>query len=244
MVEDEQNTLWLSWRDDQFLAQVGFLSTMNALAYFSKSPFFDGTLDQQSMLSSYKTKRLYVFMSLTFPWNHSNGSDYNVVVSFYRTTGGGDTSYILQDAQPPHLFVVRREQKTRAGDMPTAAYYIIDGTVYQSPSLYSVFHSRIVRCFVVVVVEVYRCYLDVVIPVQRRCSFKIAETLEMLRQDLNPIDGTLSKRPKDMYQTLKRLEALQQKEYASNTETFARSDHIIASVLHQQAMALHPSKDD
>lgn len=242
MVEDEQSTLWLSWRDDHFLAQVGFLSTMNALTYFSKSPFFEGTLDQQSMLSSYKTKRLYVFMSLAFPWNYNNGNDYNAV-SFCRTTGGGDMSYILQDAQPPHLFVVRREQKTRAGDMPTAAYYIIDGTVYQSPSLYSVFHSRIVRR-VVGVVEVHLCYLNVMKCVQRRCSFKIAETLEMLRQDLNPIDGTLSKRPKDMYQTLKRLEALQQKEYASNTETFARSDHIIASVLHQQAMALHPSKDE
>lgn len=62
-LEDEQNTLWLSWRDDQFIAQVGFLSTMNALAYFSKSPFFDGIPDQQSMLTSHKTKRLYVFSS-------------------------------------------------------------------------------------------------------------------------------------------------------------------------------------
>lgn len=61
MVEDEQSTLWLSWRDDQFIAQVGFLSTMNALAYFSKSPFFQGIPDQQSMLSSHKTKRLYVY---------------------------------------------------------------------------------------------------------------------------------------------------------------------------------------
>lgn len=79
---------------------------------------------------------------------------------------------------------------------------------------------------------------------QRRCSFKISETLEMLRQDLNPIDGTLSKRRKDMYQTLKRLEALQKNEFTSNTETFARSDHIIASVLHQQAAPLFSRKKD
>ena len=66
---------------------------------------------------------------------------------------GGDVGYVLQDAQPPHLFVVRREQKTRAGDMPTAAYYIVDGTVYQSPSLHRVFHSRIVRIHDVFVIK-------------------------------------------------------------------------------------------
>lgn len=181
-----------------------------------------------------------------------------VVLSGCRITQTGDVEYVLQDAQAPHLFVVRQEQKTRAGDMPTAAYYIIDGTVYQSPSLHSVFHSRIVRDFFpLLVTNVTMCLLISLHShgtkeylhhqsshMQSRCSFKMKETLEMLRQDLNPIDGTLSQRPKDMYEKLKRLEALQQKEYALHTEACARSDHIIMSLLQQQQqqmMALHSS---
>jgi hypothetical protein len=63
-----------------------------------------------------------------------------------RETADGSIQYVLQDAQPPHLFVIRQETKTDAGyDMPVAAYYILDGTVYQSPSLYDVFYSRFVR---------------------------------------------------------------------------------------------------
>lgn len=66
----------------------------------------------------------------------------------FRATGDASTQYVLQDAQPPHLFVIRQETKTEGGyDMPVAAYYILDGTVYQSPSLYDVFYSRFVRYY-------------------------------------------------------------------------------------------------
>ena len=52
---------------------------------------------------------------------------------------------MLQDAQPPHLFVIREEKKTPVGTRPIAAFYILDGTVYQSPTLYDVFENRLVR---------------------------------------------------------------------------------------------------
>lgn len=55
------------------------------------------------------------------------------------------TEFLLQDAQPPHLFVIREEKKTPVGTRPIAAFYILDGTVYQSPTLYDVFENRLVR---------------------------------------------------------------------------------------------------
>lgn len=53
--------------------------------------------------------------------------------------------YILQDAQPPHLFVIRKQWRSLAGVINSLAYYyILDGTVYQSPTLHAVLSARLV----------------------------------------------------------------------------------------------------
>ena len=55
--------------------------------------------------------------------------------------------FILQDAQEPHLFVIRKQQR-RPTDMEKAdthgAYYILDGNIYQAPTLHSAVSSRMV----------------------------------------------------------------------------------------------------
>lgn len=55
--------------------------------------------------------------------------------------------YALQDAQPPHLYVIRRQLRTGGGAeaaVGQACYYVLDGTVYQAPSLYAALSSRMV----------------------------------------------------------------------------------------------------
>ena len=66
---------------------------------------------------------------------------------------------------------------------------------------------------------------------QRRCAFKIREILDLLREDLNPINGTLTLRPVNMVDKLKSLEARQQGEFATNSELYVRSDQLIATIL-------------
>ena len=66
--------------------------------------------------------------------------------------------------------------------------------------------------------------------VQRRCSFKISETLEMLRQDLNPIDGILSSRPVDMKETIARLEASQAVLSDKDARRDFKGDSILANL--------------
>lgn len=65
---------------------------------------------------------------------------------------------------------------------------------------------------------------------QKRCGFKLKETMAFLAGDLNPISGA-SKQEVDMYHRLVSLEARQQDEFSSNTETYVRSDHIISAML-------------
>ena len=54
--------------------------------------------------------------------------------------------YTLADLQPPHLFVIRKQWLGAAGKpTPLAYYYVLDGTVYQAPTLHAALSSRVVR---------------------------------------------------------------------------------------------------
>ena len=52
----------------------------------------------------------------------------------------------LQDAQPPHLFVIRKQFRSSDGSaVALAYYYILDGTIYQAPTLHAALAARMVR---------------------------------------------------------------------------------------------------
>lgn len=73
--------------------------------------------------------------------------------------------YILQDAQTPQLFVIRKQSKSLSGEETTLAiYYILHGMLYQAPVLYDVLSSR----------------LD-------RASFTLQNILSEMRNDLDPM---------------------------------------------------------
>ena len=53
--------------------------------------------------------------------------------------------YELQDAQEPHLFVIKKQQRSGPkATSPLQYYYILDGNVYQAPSLHAALSSRLV----------------------------------------------------------------------------------------------------
>lgn len=73
-------------------------------------------------------------------------SDSDGVVPCVRSTLPPGVEYEVQDAQEPHLFVIRKQH--RSGPKTTATlhfYYVLDGNVYQAPSLHAALSSRIVR---------------------------------------------------------------------------------------------------
>lgn len=73
------------------------------------------------------------------------GSLLNVVFVCRQRTG---MEYILQDAQEPHLFVIRKQKRESPEKVSAqAAYYVLDGSIYQAPHLYNVIGSRVVSCY-------------------------------------------------------------------------------------------------
>jgi mediator of RNA polymerase II transcription subunit 6 len=60
--------------------------------------------------------------------------------------GAPGIEFVVQDAQPPHLFVIRKQRRSLAGaEEPIALYYILDATVYQAPNMHAVISARIAR---------------------------------------------------------------------------------------------------
>lgn len=55
--------------------------------------------------------------------------------------------YLLADSQPPHLFILRKMYRHSGGGTITtlAFYYILDGSIYQAPSLQAALLARMVR---------------------------------------------------------------------------------------------------
>lgn len=61
-----------------------------------------------------------------------------------RAMGEG-VEYLLADSQPPHLFILRKLYRHAHGALTTLAfYYILDGSVYQAPSLQAALLARMV----------------------------------------------------------------------------------------------------
>ncbi|KAK0056111.1 mediator of RNA polymerase II transcription subunit 6 [Biomphalaria pfeifferi] len=114
-----ENALGISWHDT---AWVPHLNQSNILDYFSErsNPFYDRTCNNETI----KMQRLNPDQMLNM-------------------TG---LEYSLLHAQEPILYVIRKQHRHSPTQVtPLADYYIIAGTVYQSPDLCSVVNSRLLN---------------------------------------------------------------------------------------------------
>lgn len=54
--------------------------------------------------------------------------------------------YTLDSCQEPHLFVIcKQERQSADAAVPVMFYYILDGSVYQAPTIHGVLSARLVR---------------------------------------------------------------------------------------------------
>lgn len=87
------------------------------------------------------------------------------IISAQCRNGLPGTEYLLQDAQTPQLFVIRKQNRSLSGEETTeAVYYILHGVVYQAPVLYDVLNVRL-----------------------HRAAFTLQSILSEMRDDLDPI---------------------------------------------------------
>ena len=53
--------------------------------------------------------------------------------------------FVVQNCQPPHLYVMSKQHRSSPDKVQTKAYYyILDGSIYQAPTLHAVFSARLV----------------------------------------------------------------------------------------------------
>jgi hypothetical protein len=119
--DDDQNVLNRSFLDPIFLQQFA-LTRENALEYFSRSPFYDPlsnneTLRMQGTNMSHLRSMTGLEFALDDPAVRAGGS-------------GGDSD------SDGRLFLVKKQTRSSPSSVHVLAmYYILDGTVYQSPNL-------------------------------------------------------------------------------------------------------------
>eukprot|EP00850_Spirogloea_muscicola_P003556 SM000014S00344 [mRNA] locus=s14:822480:823949:+ [translate_table: standard] len=112
------------FRDGAFLGLVGgALPAAAAFDYFARSPFYDAACANERL--------------------RQRGAHPLDAAQLAALTG---VEYTMAEAAEPHLFVLRK-QRREAPDKATllAVYYILDGSVYQAPSLHAVIGARTSR---------------------------------------------------------------------------------------------------
>ncbi|GAA5843814.1 hypothetical protein JCM11251_001810 [Rhodosporidiobolus azoricus] len=120
----------LQWRAPEFLLAVGgSLSTPQlAIEYFSLSPFFDKSSNNAQLR-----------MQMMFSRGGMEGVDEEAELR--RFTG---VEYVVAHAAPPNLFILHKRNRTSPYEATVlGAYYIMNGNVYQAPTLFEVLNERV-----------------------------------------------------------------------------------------------------
>ena len=159
MEEDLTGTLW---RDDAWLASFP-LTEVSALDYFALSPFYDSSCaNEESRRQGLGAgHRRHARLCDVQAAGCTAGSDSHLHhahssrpaaagrgphLHLPRREGAQGTQYVVHDSQPPHLFVVRKLHRAALqAEASLAVYYVLDGNVYQAPTLHAALLSRMAR---------------------------------------------------------------------------------------------------
>eukprot|EP01113_Clastostelium_recurvatum_P047757 TRINITY_DN8574_c0_g1_i2.p1 TRINITY_DN8574_c0_g1~~TRINITY_DN8574_c0_g1_i2.p1 ORF type:complete len:261 (+),score=52.02 TRINITY_DN8574_c0_g1_i2:50-832(+) len=115
----------ICFKDPMWLAQVG-LNAHTVLDYFALSQFYDNTCNNELLKMQIKVT------GLPFDFN--------------RLAEMVGLEYVVCHVQEPVLYVIRKQWR----ESPTlvtarASYYVLEGSIYQAPSLHAVLSARLVQ---------------------------------------------------------------------------------------------------
>ncbi|KAE8215687.1 hypothetical protein CF327_g1091 [Tilletia walkeri] len=135
MAQYQPNALLYStaFRDPEFIAYFGALTRQNILDYFSRSPFYD-------LQSTNQVLRMQN-IALTGGFMSTLSGDQKEEEELKRFTG---IEFVVAHARPDALFVIHKRRRLSPTEtIPLAAYYVLDGTVYQAPDMHTVLGSKL-----------------------------------------------------------------------------------------------------
>lgn len=176
------------WRDDMWLSNYP-LNHHTAVDYFACSPFWDpGCNNVRARLEQ------------------------------RALTGLQGIEYTLDSCQEPHLFVIcKQERQSADAAVPLMFYYILDGSVYQTPTIHGVLSARL-----------------------SRCMYSVQSAFLRLQKDLDPLMKTVPAPSKllSLPSLSTQHSKLQMRRVPSN-EDMHSTNRIISHVLRKNALAAH-----
>lgn len=191
----------ISWHDPTFT----FLNRYTVLAYFERSPFFD--VKSNNMRA------------------RKEGKDPAVPGVLESMPAG--LEYVVQEVQEPNLFVIKKQlRKAPDSITPLAFYHVLDGTIYQAPTLHAVLLCRM-----------------------RRCLWNIKSGLSKMQADLDPLHQILKGEEKRRSQAnaaappppVKPI-PVPKRQTEQDRERWRKTDRIILHVLNRYPLPQLPSE--
>lgn len=80
--------------------------------------------------------------TVSLPWECPDPFE-SLRLAYRRFTG---IEFVIAHAQPPDLFILHKRRRTSPTETTVVgAYHILNGNVYQAPSLFEVLNQRLVR---------------------------------------------------------------------------------------------------
>lgn len=121
----------IQWKSPEWIQQFG-LHTGNVLDYFSESPFYDRTSNNQVLRMQFQFQPI--------PPNVTN------IQKFFqsRLSEMVGPEFVVAHVREPDFWVIRRQKRlSPTTALPEQDFYIIGANIYQSPKVYDILSSRL-----------------------------------------------------------------------------------------------------
>ncbi|KAK6459629.1 mediator of RNA polymerase II transcription subunit 6 [Scheffersomyces xylosifermentans] len=122
----------IQWKSPEFIQERG-LHTGNVLEYFSLSPFYDRTSNNQQLMMQFQYQQIQIPPNTTFQQFFQ--------AKLQEMTG---VVFVIAYNREPDFWIIRKQLQLDSKNALTLQdYYIIGANVYQAPKVYDVLSSRL-----------------------------------------------------------------------------------------------------
>lgn len=122
----------IQWKLPEFIQERG-LHTGNVLEYFSLSPFYDRTSNNQILMMQFQFQQIQIPPGMTFYQYFQNRLAEMVGVEF-----------VVAYTREPDFWVIRKQRRRDPTHTESLEdYYVIGANIYQAPKIFDVISSRL-----------------------------------------------------------------------------------------------------
>ena len=122
----------IQWKSPEFIQERG-LNTNNVLEYFSLSPFYDRTSNNQVLMMQFQYQQIQIPLGVSFHQYFQS-----------RLSEMTGIEFVIAYTKEPDFWIIRKQKRQDPQNTLTLQdYYIIGANVYQAPRIYDILSSRL-----------------------------------------------------------------------------------------------------